>query len=185
MRTLVCSLVFVSGIMLIAGAVLLVVLAGDDNGQDHLPIVVGLLIAGGIAETSVMLFFFSTSKKKPPAASATDGDILYADNLVTLCERRIYFHHYYLSGSSKSVELSELERIDIKKPTLGNGKWRLWGTGNFRTWFPCDWDRPSRDTIFVASLRGVWTRIGFTVEDSKRFKEQLQDKQILQGQATI
>jgi hypothetical protein len=73
---------------------------------------------------------------------------------------------YYFPFGKKHVTLSDIEYIEAKTPTLLNGKWRIWGTGDFITWFPCDSSRPIRDTIFIAHLKNRIVRIGFTVEES-------------------
>ena len=64
--------------------------------------------------------------------------------------------------------MSEIERIEIKEPTLLNGKHRIHGSGDFKTWFPRDGKRPSRDKIFIIILSNKRRRIGFTVEDSDK-----------------
>jgi hypothetical protein len=59
------------------------------------------------------------------------------------------------------------------------GSWRIWGTGDFQTWFPLDGKRPRRDRIFVASLRDTSQRIGFTVEDSQKVAGILEERGLL------
>ena len=91
---------------------------------------------------------------------------LYSDGLVTITEDEITFHKYYLNGNDKTVPIEDIERITIKKPTVWSGKYRIWGTGNIKTWFPQDNDRSRRDRIFVADLKSQWNNIGFTVVES-------------------
>ncbi|WP_187170477.1 hypothetical protein [Salidesulfovibrio onnuriiensis] len=95
------------------------------------------------------------------------SDFLYSDGLVTIDETGITFHGYsFPLGRDKRVELSEIGKVAVRRPTLWSGRWRIHGTGDFRTWFPGDSGRPGRDRIFVAHRTGRWWRIGFTVEDS-------------------
>lgn len=98
-----------------------------------------------------------------------DMEMIYQDHLVSITEDTIIFkHYYYPTGKEKVVRFSDIEWIQVKKSTIRNGKWRIHGTGNFRTWFPRDRKRPRRDKIFFAKLRGRWIDIGFTVEDADR-----------------
>ncbi len=99
--------------------------------------------------------------------------MLYSDALVDVTNDAIIYKRYFFPFGSKRVEFTRIERIEAKKPSIGNGKWRVWGTANFRSWFPLDWKRPSRDKIFVAFLRDSSWRIGFTVENPAQFEEVL------------
>jgi hypothetical protein len=96
------------------------------------------------------------------------SDILYSDRLVEISEEGILFRKYYLPLlSARFVPFSEMNNIDVRKPMITTGKWRIGGTGSPRIWFPFDWHRPSRDRIFRAALKNG-KAIGFTVEDSAR-----------------
>ena len=102
--------------------------------------------------------------------------MLYSDALVDVGDDWIVFKWYFFPFGSKRVEFARVERIETRKPSLREGKWRLWGTFDLRSWFPLDWKRPSRDKIFVAFLRDTSRRIVFTVEDSAQFEEVLRAK---------
>ena len=102
--------------------------------------------------------------------------MLYSDALVDVADDGIIFKRYFFPFGSKRVEFTRIQRIETRKPSVLGGKWRLWGTVDFRTWFPLDWKRPSRDKIFVAFLRDSFRRIGFTVENSAQFEEVLKAK---------
>jgi hypothetical protein len=108
-----------------------------------------------------------------PRAPADEGRIgsmtIYEDDLVAIAESGITFKHYYFpTGGKKVVPWSDIERVKVLDPTIWNGRWRIHGSGDFRTWFPLDRRRPKRDAIFIASLESQWIDIGFTVEDSGR-----------------
>jgi hypothetical protein len=100
--------------------------------------------------------------------NGADSTVLYQDHLVSISGNSITFHHYSfpLFMSDRLVYFRDIIRIDVKKTTLGAGKWRIAGSGDFMTWFPLDGGRPSRDRTFYATLKGKWWTIGFTVEDS-------------------
>jgi hypothetical protein len=75
--------------------------------------------------------------------------------------------------------LADIEQITVVPPTIWNGKWRLHGTGNFKTWYPKDNKRFKRDRIFFATLKNQWVNIGFTVEDGERVEKILKDKNLI------
>jgi hypothetical protein len=106
--------------------------------------------------------------------------ISYKDKLVEITDQEVVFHRYYFPfGTAKRVPLSQIETVQARRPSVASGSWRIWGTGDFATWFPLDFGRPNRDTIFVASLRGASQRIGFTVEDSQKVAEVLKERGLL------
>jgi hypothetical protein len=109
----------------------------------------------------------------------------YLDSLVTITEDGILFRGYGLLGGDRVVSFSDIEEIVIKRPTFWNGKWRWHGTGDFKTWFPQDYDRQKRDSIFVAHIRKKWWRIGFTVEDSSQVTSLLREKGLIKKTADI
>jgi hypothetical protein len=103
-------------------------------------------------------------------------DIIYSDSLVTIMKKSILFKRYGFFERDRMVLFSEIEKIIVKKPSLWNGKFRFHGTGDFKTWFPKDFDRYKRDKIFVAYIRNKWWRIGFTAEDSNTIIKIFQEK---------
>jgi len=92
--------------------------------------------------------------------------IIYADRLVRLTTTDIHFSWYYFPFGSKTILLSEIDVIE----QVPGGSWRLWGSGDFRTWFPCDWRRPGRLRIYILHRRAKFVRIGFTVERDEEFE---------------
>jgi hypothetical protein len=106
---------------------------------------------------------------------------LYQDRLIKMTDDAMVFHGYYFpSGGDKRVPWNQIERIQVKPPSLFGGSWRLWGTGDLRTWYPQDYQRPSRDRIFRVILRDRFRQIGFTVEDSAKVMSLLRDRGVLQ-----
>ena len=92
----------------------------------------------------------------------------YKDSFIEVVDQQILFHHYYFPlACDKYVPLSQIEGI-CRCPFILRGKWRIWGTGDFRTWRPLDGRRPSRDRIFFAHLRTGPRLIGFTKEESRK-----------------
>ena len=104
----------------------------------------------------------------------------YSDSLVSITKDAITFEHYYFNRKPKVVPLTDIERIDVRAPTIWNGKWRTHGTGTFKTWYPEDTNRPRRDRIFFAILKNQWVNIGFTVENPDRVEAIFREKNLLE-----
>ncbi len=104
------------------------------------------------------------------------SNVLYSDSLVRLSDRDITFHLYYFPWGAKTVSLDRIKAVTVLDCTLTTGKWRLWGTGNFLIWFPCDWRRFRRDKVFFLRQKNKRVLIGFTVENSLAFKDILASK---------
>ena len=94
-------------------------------------------------------------------------EIKYKDSLITINDSYITFFNYGIFGGSKTVNLSEIEKIDVLEPNIWTGKYRYHGSGDFRTWFPADYARSKRDAIFIIHLKKRRLRIGFTVDNSR------------------
>jgi hypothetical protein len=95
---------------------------------------------------------------------------LYEDSLVVLTSDSLLLKRYYFPTlKPKLVSLTEVQRIEILCPNLWTGRFRLWGSGDLRTFYPLDLGRPKRDRIFQLTQRDKRIRIGFTVENSELF----------------
>lgn len=109
----------------------------------------------------------------------------YKDKLVEITDKEMVFYRYYFPFFvAKRVPLERITRVERRSPSLPNGSWRIWGTGDFRVWFPLDVQRPKRDAIFIATLRGAEMRIGFTVEDSGKVSKILSETGVLDAPST-
>jgi hypothetical protein len=110
-----------------------------------------------------------------------ENEILYKDSLVLISANSILLKdYYYPSLKPKEIAFSDVESIKVKQPSLWTGKWRIHGTGDFRTWFPLDSVRYKRDRIFFITLKHKWIRIGFTVEDSELVQNIFREKGLLE-----
>lgn len=106
---------------------------------------------------------------------------VYADALVELTDKTLTLKQYYYPGrGSKTIRLSDIETIIEKKPTLFNGKWRLWGTGSFRVWFALDRKRPTREAIYYVKIKHTFLKAGFSVENAAAFSAALDQAGLLQ-----
>jgi hypothetical protein len=99
---------------------------------------------------------------------------VYSDSLVELTAATLTLKNYYFpTRGAKVIKLTDIQEVVEKENTLFNGKGRIWGTGNFRIWFACDFHRPQRDVIYRVRYKNAWIQSGFTVEDSAAFSAAL------------
>jgi len=107
---------------------------------------------------------------------------IYQDQLIEITGQEVVFHRYYFpSGSDKHLPLSRIANVRVRP----GGSWRLWGTGDLRTWFPQDNARPGRDRVFIISLRDSFRRIGFTAEDSNKVAAFFKERGLLLETAVV
>ncbi len=107
-------------------------------------------------------------------------DILYQDKLIILYDDSIILLKYYFpSLTSKTILFRDIKNIGVHKPTLFSGKYRIQGTGNFRTWYPFDSLRPKRNKIFIIKYVDKWVQSGFTVENSEEVESILREKKLI------
>lgn len=108
--------------------------------------------------------------------------MIYQDSLILITEDEVVFEHYFFpTGRPKAVRWKDIEWVEVKPSTLRNGRWRIHGTGNFRVWFPKDRQRPKRETIFLAKLKGRWMEIGFRVEHAEQVERVFRNKGLIKG----
>lgn len=111
-----------------------------------------------------------------------ENKAVYEDKLVKIFSDSILLKNYYLfSIGSKRIPFDRIRTITVEKLTPFAGKWRLQGSGDFRTWFPFDAKRPTRDKVFLVTLSDGRTRIGFTVEQSDVVLPLLKEKGLVRG----
>ena len=109
-----------------------------------------------------------------------DSEPIYADWLVSITENAITFRRYYYpTRKDKVVRLADIDHIVVRALTIWNGKWRIHGTGSFKTWYPEDRNRRRRKRIFFAVLKTQWINIGFTVENADHVEEIFRQKKLL------
>ncbi len=107
--------------------------------------------------------------------------ILYQDNLIEIRNDSILLKNYYFPFFSKKILFDDIENIEVKEPTLLNGKWRIWGTGSPFFWFSFDLLRPIRKEIFIIKYKNQQVKSGFTVVDSLKVKRILKENERLTG----
>jgi hypothetical protein len=104
---------------------------------------------------------------------------LYSDRLVEITDDSILLRGYYFPFGGRRISFADISLINVEAASLWNGKYRLYGSGDLGTWFPLDWQRPSRHKLFFLEQKGKWPRVGFSVEDSTRVEQIMAEKGLL------
>ena len=81
------------------------------------------------------------------------SDLLYSDKLVEITNDGMLFRNYRFPFGSKRIAFSEVDGIVAKEPTLSNGKWRIQGTSDFRTWFPRDLKKAACSQLILVTTQ--------------------------------
>jgi len=116
----------------------------------------------------------------PKKRQITDKDIVYNDRFL-----EIYQDHMILSGfyfgpvGRKKLPFKNISEIKIVDIGFWKGKYRVQGTGDFKTWFTHDIDRPSKTIAFILYRNNKWWRIGFSVEDYETVSAIFESKGLL------
>jgi hypothetical protein len=78
------------------------------------------------------------------------GEVLYSDSSVSLDEDGVTIRRYYFPlGSPKRIRYSDIRGLQIESMNWVNGKGRIWGTTDPRTWLPLDLRRPRKDKLLI------------------------------------
>ena len=102
---------------------------------------------------------------------------LYQDRLIRITDEEIVFNSYYFpTAAPKHLPWNLIESVSVRP----GGSWRIWGTGDLRTWFPQDSGRPGRDHVFIIHLRNKYVRIGFTAENSQPVLEIFKQRNLIE-----
>lgn len=99
----------------------------------------------------------------------------YLDPLITLDAAGIAIRHYYFPfATTKHIAWSEIRRVKRARMTAVSGRYRIWGSGNFRDFYNLDRRRTDKDTKFVLDL-GRRCRPVLTPDDPDAFAAALAD----------
>lgn len=86
--------------------------------------------------------------------STAGGATSYGDHTVTIDGDGITIRAYtFPLARPKRLAFSDIESVAIK-PTTGWSRWRLWGSSNFRDWFPLDRSRTKAEHFVEFDVGG-------------------------------
>jgi hypothetical protein len=114
--------------------------------------------------------------RRPLCENRRMATVLYQDRWIT-CEpdRLIIRGYYFPTGAPKVVPYRDIRRVTrIRLTTLG-GRWRIWGTSDFRYWWHLDWSRPHKQVALVLDL-GKRIKPVITPDDPDRVAAIIQER---------
>lgn len=98
---------------------------------------------------------------------------LYRDTYISCTETGIDVRWYYLWGS-KHIPYSHVRSAKIITLTALRGKYRIWGSGDFRHWASLDPGRPGKEKGIVLDLGAMVSPL-LTPDDVPAFTQVLAD----------
>jgi hypothetical protein len=96
------------------------------------------------------------------ADTYTDGNIAFDDTGIAL-------HGYYFPWGTKHLAYSSITGIRRFEMSNLRGKWRIWGTGNFKYWAPLDAARPKKSVGYIINV-GARISPFITPRDPEKFE---------------
>ncbi len=100
---------------------------------------------------------------------------MYSDKRISCDALGVTVRRYHFPiGSSKRIAWSQLRKIwKLDMGTgINGGRWRIWGSGDFRHWFNLDPQRPKKRWAYVLDL-GAFVRPVITPDDPDAFERAL------------
>ncbi len=79
--------------------------------------------------------------------------MLYDDGRIACGETSVTIGWYYLWGK-KTIPYSAIRTVTSRPLTRWRGKWRLWGSSSFTTWYNLDGNRPRKTTALELDVGG-------------------------------
>ncbi|MBL8632092.1 MAG: hypothetical protein JNM40_02630 [Myxococcales bacterium] len=101
--------------------------------------------------------------------------VLYSDSTVECDDDAITIRNYYFPGVSKRIPYSRIREATSRSMDMWTGRLRLWGTGDFRHWYPLDTARVNKSTAIIID-KGDAIRAVVTPDDSAAVLRILRDK---------
>jgi len=90
---------------------------------------------------------------------------IFQDKKLEIYEDQVIIKDYYAPRLDKKLRTSDIESVWVENLTFIGGKYRLWGTGTFRTWAPFHLGRDARDKALVIRRKsGIIKAIKITLD---------------------
>ncbi|WP_433604894.1 hypothetical protein [Prescottella agglutinans] len=93
------------------------------------------------------------------------ADMGYEDCTVRIDDQGVTIKRYYFPiPLPKRIPFARIKDVGSTSLPAINGRWRIWGTTDFGTWYNLDPRRPRKDSA-VAVDTGAWISPGFTPDE--------------------
>lgn len=78
--------------------------------------------------------------------------VLYRDRWISCTTDGLEVRGYYFPFGTKRIAYGAIRGVEVVPLTAIRGRWRIWGTSDFRHWFNLDPRRPRKQTALVLDL---------------------------------
>ena len=78
----------------------------------------------------------------------------YDDQRIYCDDTGIEIRWYYFPYGSKRIPYTAIRGVRRRPLTAGLGRWRIWGSGDFRHWWNLDGRRPQKLVALVLDVGG-------------------------------
>ena len=77
---------------------------------------------------------------------------LYEDQWIRCDVTTLTIRGYYFPWGSKVIAYRDIQDVTPIEIGIWTGKWRIWGTSDFRYWWHLDPSRPQKDTALILDI---------------------------------
>ena len=95
--------------------------------------------------------------------------VIYDDGRIACDEHCVHIRWYYLWGH-KRIPYSSLSAVTRRRMTRLRGRWRIWGSGDFRHFYNLDGTRPRKTSALDLEV-GKWPIPVITPDDPDRVEQ--------------
>ena len=96
---------------------------------------------------------------------------IFQDKKLEIHKDFVIVKDYYAPRLDKKLRTSDIENVWVENLTILSGKYRLWGTGAFRRWFPFHLGREAKDKALVIRRKsGLIKAIKITLDTEEPSK---------------
>lgn len=84
----------------------------------------------------------------------TNSSRRYEDRRIALTQSGVEIRNYYFPVGTKRIAYGSIrgvQRVEMSSGIL-SGRWRIWGSGDFKHWFNLDTRRPKKKTALVVDV---------------------------------
>ncbi len=114
----------------------------------------GRFVAGAVARTTTTATNLRGSGGRAAGRRSHHGQVTYDDGRIAFDDRGLIIRRYYLWGSAKRIPYSAIRSVNQVPLTALSGRWRIWGSADFRHWWNLDRSRLRKHTGFVLDVGG-------------------------------
>ena len=108
------------------------------------------------------------------ARRTLSGALDYDDGLIACSDDELVIRRYGGLLRTKRIPYGRIRTATRVELSPVRGKWRIWGSGDFRHWYNLDPGRPHKETGLVLDLGGRWQPV-ITPDDAERVAAILRD----------